>query len=69
MYPIEDMTMARPTQQTPIISTATQGTLNNAAPVTSAEINAVDTNQTMNVSNPVFNNLNNQNRISPTTPV
>ena len=69
MYPIEDMTMARPTQQVPIISTATPGTLNNTAPVTSAEINAVDTNQTMNVSNPVFNNLNNQNTVSPTTPV
>lgn len=69
MYPIEDMTMARPTQQTPIISTATPGTLNNNTPVTSAEINAVDTNQTMNVSNPVFTNLNNQNTVRPTTPV
>lgn len=69
MYPIEDMVMARPTQQTPIISTATPGTLNNGAPVTSAEINAVDTNQTMNVSNPVFTNLNNQNTVRPTTPV
>lgn len=68
-YPIEDMTMARPAQQSPIISTSTPWTLNNNTPTTSAEFNAVDTNQTMNVSNPVFTNLNNQSTVKPTTPV
>ena len=69
LYPIEDMVVARPTQEISVISTATPWTLNNNAPVRNVELNAVDTNQTMNVSNPVFNNLNNQNTISPTTPV
>ena len=68
-YPIEDMTMARPTQSVQVIPTQTPGILNNSAPVTSAELNALDTNQTMIVSNPVFNNLNAQNRVSPTTPI
>ena len=64
-----DFVRANPTEQIPVISTATPWTLNNNTPSTLVE-NAIDTNATMNVPvNSVFANLNAQNKINPTASV
>ncbi|MBO7691737.1 MAG: hypothetical protein J6T10_03785 [Methanobrevibacter sp.] len=64
-----DYMRTAPTEQIPVIATATPGTLNNNVPSTLVE-NAIDTNTTMNVPvNPVFTKAQAQNTISATTPV
>ena len=64
-----DFVRANPTEQIPVISTATPWTLNNNAPSTLVE-NAIDTNATMNATiNPILANAQAQNKINPTVPV
>lgn len=54
------------TDQVPVISTSTPWVLNNNAPTTNMEVNAIDTNKTANVSNPVVTSTN---KINPTAPI
>ena len=62
--PIEQANIA--TEQVPVVTTATPWVLNNNAPTTNVEVNAVDTNQTMNVSSSVGVP---KSTINPTAPI
>ena len=62
--PIEERNVA--TEQVPVVSTATPWALNNNVPTTNMEVNAIDTNQTMNVSTPT---ITTQNTVNPTAPI
>lgn len=61
-----DVAQAAPTELIPIAATTTPWTLNNNTPTTDVEVNAIDTNSTMNVTSPAATV---QNYINPTAPV
>lgn len=63
--PLEEPSVV-PTEQVPVITTATPWTLNNNAPATNVEVNAIDTNKTMNVPTPIGTP---KNTINPTAPI
>ena len=57
-------------EEVPVIITSTPGVLNNNAPATKVEANAIDTNTTMNVPiNSVLASAASQNTVSPTSPI
>ena len=64
--PIVEITRAMPTEEVAVITTATPWDLNNNAPTTNVEVNAIDTNRTANVSTPT--NMQ-KSTINPTAPV
>lgn len=61
-----DIVRPNPTEEIAVVTTATPWALNNNAPTTNVEVNAVDTNQTMNV--PATDTIA-QNNINPTLPI
>lgn len=64
--PTFDVVKPAPTEEIAVVAMETPWELNNNVPTTNVEVNAIDTNQTMNVSTPV----NTQKAtINPTTPV
>lgn len=62
--PVEQVNVA--TEQVPVITTSTPWTLNNNAPTTNVEVNAIDTNRTMNVSNAIGAP---KSTVNPTAPI
>lgn len=64
--PIVEITRAMPTEEIPVISTATPWDLNNNTPTTNVEVNAIDTNRTANVS--ASTNIQ-KSAVNPTAPV
>jgi len=63
---VENIVQAAPAETIPVVATATPWKLNNNAPATNVELNALDTNQTMNVSTTPTPNPSN---VNPTVPV
>ena len=62
-----DLVRAVPTETIAILNSGTPWTLNNNTPTTNAEVNAIDTNKTMNV--PASTTTNTQSTVNPTMPV
>lgn len=62
-----DLVRAVPTETIAILNSGTPWALNNNTPSTNAEVNAIDTNNTMNV--PASTTSNTQSTVNPTIPV
>lgn len=63
---LDNTVQAMPTETIPVVAISTPWKLNNNAPATNVEVNALDTNKTMNVSTlPTINPSN----VNPTVPV